>query len=81
MKYYQVKPHADQMSKGIRTKSGFLIKDELFTAHEIDRAKKAGRIDEGFIKNHLQLVHASKKHVYFFFGARKCSEEYINKLS
>lgn len=71
MLYYKVKPHADQIKKGIRTKTGFLIKDELFTPCEIEKAMQAGRIDQEFIRNHFSRIEISPKLTYFFFGARK----------
>jgi len=75
MLYYKVKPHADQINKGIRTKKGFLIKDELFTPREIEKAIQAGRIDHEFTKNHFSRIEISPKRTYFFFGARKSAAD------
>lgn len=77
MTYYKVKLHADQMIKGIRTKSGFLVKNEIYTANEINKAIQLGRIDEAFVRNHLLRIEISPKHTYWFCGAR-FESVYIN---
>jgi len=77
MLYYKVKLTADQIRKGIRTKTGFLIKDELYTSNEIEKAISENRIDYGFVKNHFIRLQISKHQTYWFFGARfQCSIQY-----
>ena len=70
MLYYKVKPTADQIRVGIRTKTGFLVADELYTSNEIEKAISESRIDYGFLKNHFIRLEISKHKTYWFFGAR-----------
>ncbi len=70
MLYYKVKPTADQIRIGIRTKTGFLIKDELYTRKEIERALEAKRIDYAFLTNHFTRENINPKNTYWCFGAK-----------
>lgn len=70
MLYYQVAPTADQKQIGIRTKTGFLIANELYTEAEINKAYKNGRINNFMLNSLFKEVTVSRNNTYWFFGAR-----------
>jgi hypothetical protein len=67
MKYYKVKPEADQTpTSKARKYTGILIRNELYTAREIT----ARGITPAQVEKHMDQVEVSKKTVFWSFGAR-----------
>lgn len=67
MRFYKVKPEADQVHTGTRTKyTGTLIANELYTAKEI--AKR--QISPEKVAKHMDSVEISRKGTFWMFGAR-----------
>lgn len=64
MKYYRVKPEADQRKQYTKSGkySGFYIANELYTEKEAARQ----HLNPAF----MELVEVSKKKIYWCFGAR-----------
>ena len=59
MKYYKVKPEADNKR---RSDGSIYVANELYTEKEAEKFK----LNKAF----LDVVEVSKKSVYWFFGAR-----------
>jgi hypothetical protein len=68
--YYKVKPASDQVRCSIVYKNQILVKDEIYTPREIEKALQAGSIDMAFIRNHFTRVELRPRDTHYFFGAR-----------
>lgn len=69
MQYFQVKPESDQVRLS-RTKSDFLVANELYTINELKKYNLSG----DFLSKHFNTLSISKNKTYFFFGARFISK-------
>lgn len=70
MKYFKVKPEADQKRPSVRFKTSFLIENELYTESEVKRAINGGWINPSFVSTNLEQIDCKPKDTYFCFGAR-----------
>lgn len=66
MKYFKVKPEADQVRKNVN-KTDFLIANELYTEKELLKFMCKNSV---FQQKYLDEIELPKNQTYFMFGAR-----------
>ena len=81
MKYFKVKPSSDQTRHTIRYKRfDILVKDELYTAHEIQKAIGRGAITVEFVNTHFIERDIKPVNTFWFCGARfETTNDYSQK--